>query len=387
MAIAWAIAVAAAVAGADLRVDGGVRTEGRSRAVDTRGVGRIDGMEVAVRPQVLLGLLSPDVDLDARYAPVLRAADVTTTARPDVLHVGELGARTRLGPAWTLRGSAGGERGTTDLVTEARLRGEAPQAIPTTSDLRFATARAGAALDGKLDPRTTLALGAGWSAGGGDDAASRALLPFARALSGNARVEWNATYLDVLTLQGTALGSRIADGRDAGVATLLGGWRHRIDRQLEARAGAGAAASLEDGRAQPRRRSLMPAGELGLAHASERLHLTEDAIVRLGSAVDRVTGTVDRTVEGELVARWAPTPSLAFAARAAAAFVRHEAGDGRRGSADVRVEQRLSRYLSLGFGVYAGWQRSADPALPSFVEGGAFGAFSVELARGGTGRP
>jgi hypothetical protein len=385
--VAWALAIASSLLGADLRVDGGVRLDGRSRTVDVAGAQRNTAVEVAARPSASLTVVAPDVQIAGRYAPVLQASDVLLSARTDVLHFADVRGRLRLDPTWMLGTVVSGERGTTDLLTEARLRGAAPETLPTTGALAFSSLRADLALDGRIDPRTAVAFSAGWGARGGDDAASRALLPFEHTIRGSARADWNATRLDVLSLQATALGTRLADGREGGFAMFLAGWRHRIDREIEARAAAGAAAARDDAPAQPRRAELVPAGEIGVAHASERHHLADEALVRLGSSLDRVTGTVDRTVELEASARWLPDPPLTLAFRGVAAFVRHDAGDGRRGSVDVRVDRRLSAYLSMGLGVYAAWQRSSDPALVSFAEVGAVFGIAVDLAQAAAPRP
>jgi len=397
VAIAWAIAVASSVLGATLRLDGGVRVEGSSRTVDASGLERTTTVAISAQPQVALTLAAPALELGARYAPALRAADVLLSSRTDVLHVAEVRARYLVMPTWSVLATAGAERGTTDLLTESRQRPAAtPEAVPTTAKLRYAAARADLAVEGSLDPRTTLSFGAGWFAGGGDDADSRGVLPVERGLRGNARLQWNATRLDVLAIQCTARGSRLStEGREA-LATALGLWRHRVGREVEARAGAGAAAFWEDVPGPPaaagqpvelrRRTGFLPLGELGVARASERLHLDQDAAVRLGAVVDRVRGSIDRVLEAEVSSRWTPNPALSFGARAVALFARQDGGDVRRGSADVRADWRVHPRTALGFGLYGSWQDtrgtgspSTAPALPAFVEAGAFASVRLDL--------
>jgi len=382
VAVAFAIAIAWAALGADLRVDAGIRMEGRSRTNETRGLERVTTADVSTTARAALELVAPDFGLRALYTPTLRAPDVLTSTRPDVLHVAELRAQLRMLPTWSIVAAAAGQRGTTDLLAETRRRGTAPEAVPTTAQLRYASAGADVTLEGTADPRTTVRLTAGFSAGGGDDAASRALLPFERAVRAAAMVDWSATRRDVISAQGGAVAARFTGDREAGLALLTAGWRHQIDRTIAGRVRAGATASHDDTPSERARRTLVPSGEVGVAHAFERLHTAEDLAVRIGMAVDRVRGTVDPQLEAEASTRWSPTTTWSLAGRAVAALVRQDAGDARRGSLEVRVDWGVSRQTSVGLGLYGQWQRSPDPLLPSFVEGGAFGSFAFDLRRG-----
>lgn len=394
MPVAWAVALAASVLGAELRLDGGARLEGRSRTNDTEGMGGVPGerrttVEAALMPRVGASVLSPDVDLRAQYLPTLRAPDVLTSTSPDVLHAAELRARIRLLPAWTLGLGGAGERGRTDLVSESRRRQAPPESIPTTATLRYAAARLQLTLEGALDPRTALTFGAVAFFGGGDDAASREVMPVERGVSASANLELGVTPRDALSAQATALGVRFLGDREAALSTATAAWRRNLTRTVTGRARAGALTSWSRAPGEPVHRALLPTGELGLSHASERVHTSEDLAVRLGAGVDRIRGTVDRQVELAASARWAPLSVWSFGATATGALVRQAAGRSRRAAAELRLEWAHSPQLTAALGVYGHLQRAAAPsqpgeaALPSFVEGGAFLSLSADVPRRG----
>ncbi len=380
-AVAFAIAIASSVLGASLRLQAGVRTEGRSRTLDGPGVARLTTAEVGLAPRAALELAAPDLVLRAAYTPALRAPDVLTSTEPDVIHEGEVRARLHVLPAWWVTAVAGGERGTTDLLAESRRRAVVPEAVPSTESLRYVAARADLTLAGTFDLRTTGSLTAGWFAGGGDDPASLVILPYQRGVRGGARLDWNATRRDVVGIDVAALGARLTGEREAALASATAGWRRQLTRTVEGRLRAGALASFDDAPGRSGDRELRPTGEAGVVHASERLHTSEEAYLRLGATLDRIRGTVDRSLELVISSRWAATRAISLGGHARAVLVSQETGESRRGSVELRADWRLSPHTSVGMGGYGQWQRTPDPVLPSFVESGAFVSFSVELPR------
>lgn len=382
MPAAWALALLSSVLGADLRVDGGVRTESRYRTNDTEGAERLTTAEVSVIPRIGIELTGPDGALGAQYLPTLRAPDVLTSLEPDVLHVAELRGRLRLAPVWTLTTVAGGERGRTDLLAESRRRPTTPEAIPTTAVLRYASARVELAVEGTLDPRTSLRLTAGGFAGGGDDQASRLIMPIERRVQAGAGVEWSATRRDTLALQLSGLGAEVANRRDAALGSLTVGWRRALERNVEARIRAGALGSWSAAPGEHTHRALLPTGEVGVTHTSERHHTSEDLSVRLGAAVDRITGAVEQQVEATASSRWAPVPGWSFGARLGAARGRQGPARSDRGAFELRADWAISAQLTAALGLYGSWQDAAPP-LPSFKEGGAFLSLALDLPRHG----
>lgn len=381
MAAAWAIALASSLLGA-VRAEGGLRAEGRTRTLDASGAERVTTAEVSATPRVALEYVGADLAARAQYGATLRAPDVLTSTRPDVLHAAELRTRLRLLPAWSATALAGGERGRTDLITADRRRqAAAPEAVPTTRVIRYASLHGDLLLDGGFDPRTTVTVTAGAFAGGGDDSTSRDVLPLERGVRAGGTLAWSATRRDVLGLEASALRVTFTGDREAALASLTAGWRRHLLRTVQGRVRAGAMATFSDAPEEDARRARLPIGEAGLAHASERLHLAEDVAVRLGAAVDRVSGTVERQVAVTALARWAPTP-WSLAAQAAAARVRQGAALSQRAALELRVERVLSAQLSAGLGLHGRWQRTPDPAFPSFAEWGAFLSLSVALPRG-----
>jgi hypothetical protein len=378
VAIGWAIALASTVLGADLRLDAGLRAETRSRTVDARGQERQTTAEVSATPRVGADLIDPDLVLRAQYAATFRAPDVLTSTSPDVLHAAELRATLRLVPAWTLGAVAAAERGTTDLVAESRLRQTLPDAVPTTAALRYAALRGDLALEGAIDPRTRLNLSAGAFESGGDDAASRAVLAVERGLRSTGTLDWNAGRRDVVTVQETALAVRFMGDRRAAVGTLTGGWRRQLDPELQGTVRAGALGAWSDAPGESPRRTLLPAGEIGAAHASERWHTSEDAVIRMGAGVDRVTGVIERQVEVGASVRWAPASAWSLGGHLSGARVRQGPESGQRGALELRVEWTITPGLSAALGVYGQLQRVPGPA-PSFWEGGGLASFAVDL--------
>lgn len=392
--VALLVASLALGAPGDLRLDAGLRLEGRARTLSNEaGADDSPGDAVAV-PRIAITQSGPDLRVGAAYAPRLRAPDLGTRADLVFLHVAELRAQLRQGPSWVLTAEARGERGTTDLLTLSRVADTELETITTTGRLRYRALRGNVGGEWRASPRTTLTTRAGAFVEGGEGALAEAARPLRRGVRGDAGWSFRASRLDDLGLRVSALGTRLDGGPSSSVATLEASWRRRLARALQAWAGAGATSAYEDPEGPTSNRELLPSAELGFAHTpppplpsesedapareSPEPRISSRAALRLSPSIDRATGTVDQQLEGTARAEWPVRPRWALGAAATAAVVWQEPGDTRRGRLEARVGWSMTPRVRLGLGVYGSVQRPSDPALPSFTEVGALASIDLE---------
>ncbi len=375
LAVALAFALATGAPG-DLQLDAAVGTLGRTRTTVPSAGPSSTVAEATVMPRVAAGIAGTELTAGLTYQPVLSAPDLTTRAAMDVLHAADARAELRLDPLWRLAGTAAAARGTTDLLTESRRSPTDLQTIPTTGTLTYRAARAELRLDGALDARTSVSTSAGWFLDGGEDAASRALVPVERGIRAEGALRWRATPLDRL------------DGRVAGTrATLLDRttylveatttWRRTLAATREVWVGGGAIGADTSDRGGTRAR-VFPAAELGLSQVSLPLRLSTQLLARAGATINRATGEAAPQLEAIGSARWQLATAWSLSGRGAVADARLSAGEVRRLSAETRLDWTATAHLLLGFGVFADWQLAAAPGLPSIREGGLFVAAAAD---------
>ena len=378
MVVAMAL-VLTLVSGApgDLQLDASVATLGRTRTLlPSRGPPTTTA-EAMVMPRLAAGAAWPDVSAGVSYQPVLSAPDLTTSSTMDVLHVAEARGRLRLDGPWRLSGVATGSRGTTDLLAESRRNPTALQTLTTTETLTYRAARGDLRLEGALDPRTSVVAAAGWFLDGGEDAASRAILPVQRGARAEGTLRWSATPLD--RLDGRVAGTR-ADllQRTTYLVEATGTWRRHLARTRDVWLGGGVAgADTQDPGA--RRTRAYPAAELGISDADPARGVSLQLVARTGAVIDRATDEAAPQLEAVGSARWRLATAWALSTRAAAADSRLSAGDVRRLSAESRLDWTATRSVVLGAGVFLDWQLAAAPGLPSVREGGVFVAAFADV--------
>ncbi|ABC82538.1 hypothetical protein Adeh_2768 [Anaeromyxobacter dehalogenans 2CP-C] len=418
---AAALALASLLLGAgELRVDSGVRIEGLARQFSPEH-GRDDrALDGVVAPRAGLDWrAAPELRLWATYVPRLRAPDLTRSVDLVVLHTGVLRAEIRPDPAWRLAARAGGERGTTDLVTESRATGVELQTITTLRRLRYRAARADVELErlpgrraqaqrlageGLLQalhlaihppvlPDLRLAFGA--FVDGGEGAAAEALLPLERGVRAEATAGWSVTRLDRVGFRLAAVGTRIERGMTSAIATADALWRRRLTRELDGWAGAGAAGVHEDPPGGTASTRAFPSAELGLARLPSAGAGVEDAeasagrpsflsavatlaVLRLAPAVDRATGEANPELEGTLSAGWLATPRWSLSLAGMGAVVRDGGENTRRWRIEARTSWTPVPTVQLSVGVYGLRQRTPMPDVPSFDEWGAFLALELD---------
>jgi hypothetical protein len=219
----------------------------------------------------------------------------------------------------------------------------------------------------------------GWFIGGGEDAASRALAPVERGVRAEGMLSWSATRRDRLVGHLDAIGAELLD-RTTAIAAITGTWRRRFTPQVEGRMGGGALVGVMRDPASGERREIAPAAELGLANTDARRELFEDVAVRLGATIDRATGEVARQLEATAIAGWAFARRWTLSGRGGATWSWVPSGDVARVSLATQLGWAALEHVTLGGGVYADWQHTASPALPSFYEGGVFVSASAATA-------
>ncbi|WP_245529789.1 hypothetical protein [Anaeromyxobacter dehalogenans] len=392
-----ALALASLLAGAgELQLEPGLRLEGRGRQLSPRDGADDRTLEAVATPRAALRwLAAPRLRVGGSYAPRLRAPDLTRSSDVVVLHTAELRAELHPDAAWRLSAVAGGERGTTDLLTESRTLGTELQTITTTRRLRYRAARVELGLEGRAGPRTELRALAGAFLEGGDGAAAEATLPVQRGARAEASVTWALTRLDRLGLRLTGRGARLDRGPTSAIATADALWHRRLARAVDAWAGGGVAGAYEDPRGDTATRELLPSGELGIAHtpvapaaaapgeeparATPSTALATRLVVRLAPAIDRATGAADPQLDATLGLAWPVAPRWSLSGAAVGAIARQSGHDTRRARLEAGLQWAATSAVHLGLGVYASRQRTAIPSVPSFDESGAF----VSLDLGG----
>jgi hypothetical protein len=378
------IAVAAAAWG-DLQLDAAVATGARTRTTLASGAPTTTAAEATVEPRVGAALAGPDLGVAVGYRPILRAPDLLTRDHFDVLHAADVRAQLRLDPIWQLTALAAGARGRTDLLSESRRAPADIETITTRQVVLYRSTSADLRLEGAPDPRTRIAASAGWFAGGGEDAASRALIPVERRVRGEGMLSWNATRRDRLVGRVDATGVEILDRKTA-IAGITGTWRRQLTPQVEARMGGGAIGAVARDPAGADRRELFPSAELGIANADPRRALTEEFALRLGATIDRATGELAPQLEATATAGWAFARRWTLSGRGGATRSWLPSGDVSRVSIATHLGWVALEDVTLGGGVYADWQRTATPGVPSFYEGGVFVSASAAAGTGGAGR-
>ncbi len=381
---ALAIALALAAPG-DLDLEAGVSSGGRTRTAAASGGSATTTAEATLAPRVSAALAGPDLGATVAYHPLLRAPELFTRSNVDVLQAGTMSARLRLDPAWQLAATAAGARGRTDLLTEGRRAPTNLETITTIQTLRYRSVRADVHLDGSPDARTTLTTSAGWFLDGGEDAASRAQFPVERGVRGEGVLSWSATRRDRLAARIDATGAELL-GRTAGIAGLTGSWRRSLTPVVEGWAGGGAIGAVVRDPVAGQRGQVIPSAELGIARTDARHHLTAQVVARTGATIDRATGDVARQLETVATAGWGLARAWTLSAQGAATVVRLPSGDVRRLTAETHAVWAGIEHVTLGGGVYADWQRAAQPGLPSFYEGGLFVTVSADTAVRGPAR-
>lgn len=359
------------------RLDVGVRAEERTRSFEQGGE-RATLSALEALPMVRVAVDGAEGTAAIAYVPRLRIPDLGAGADLAFLHVAEARIASRPG-ALVLRATASAARGEVDLLTERRDTPEL-QALRTTTLVRTTTARADAALEARPDRRAHVTAAMGWELSNGDDSASRQLLPLARTARASAALAWDASRRDVLSARSGAQATDFPGTRLLAVADLEGGWRRRISRDLSAWISGGASWSLEDPRGGRASRALLPAGEAGAALVPAR-GVTASTAARLRTAIDRATERVMPRLELDASLAWPVGRGWTAGARALGAATRGEDGRLRIGRAELRTDRPLGRRTTVGGGVYGEWQRSRDPALPSFSEAGLFVALGWDPPR------
>jgi len=361
----------------DLQLDASVATLGRSRTLlPSRGPSTTTA-EAMVMPRLAAGTAWSDVSAGVSYQPVLSAPDLTTSSTMDVLHVAEARGQLRLDGPWRLSGVAMGSRGTTDLLAESRRNPADLQTLTSTGTLTYRAVRGDLRLEGALDPRTSVVAAAGWFLDGGEDAASRAILPVQRGARAEGTLRWSATPLD--RLDGRVAGTR-ADllQRTTYLVEATGTWRRHLARTRDVWLGGGVVgADTQD--PGTRRTRAYPALELGISDADPARGVSLQLVARTGAVIDRATGEAAPQLELVGSARWRLATAWALSTRTAAADSRLSAGDVRRLSAEHRLDWTATRSVVLGAGVFLDWQLAAAPGLPSVREGGVFVAAFADV--------
>ncbi len=379
-----AVAIALVAAG-DLQLDAGVATGARTRTALASGGPATTTAETTVEPRVGAALAGPDLGFAVGYHPLLRAPDLLTRGRFDVLHAADARAHLRLDPVWQLAALAAGARGRTDLLTESRRAPADIQTITTRQLIHYRSARADLRLEGAPDPRTTITASVGWLLDGGEDAASRALIPVERGVRGEGVLSWSATRRDRLQAHLNATGAEILD-RTTAIGAITGTWRRRLTPRVEAWTGGGAIAAMMRDPTSGERREIIPSAELGIANTDARHEVAEELAVRLGATIDRATGAIARQLEAGATVGWAFARTWRLSGRGAAMWSRLSSGDVRRVSLETHLDWAALEHVTLGGGIYADWQRTASLGLPSFYEGGVFFSASAGTAGRGAAR-
>lgn len=371
MPAALGLLLGLALAADGLALEAGVAAEARSRSLSVDGAPWLHTLELAVFPRAGLVAERGDLRLSATYAPRLVAADTFTSDQVDVLHEVRLAGRALPARWLELTAAGSGASGTTRLIQAARRPDATAELLATASSVTIAQLEASLAVIARADPRTAATAELAWSQGGGVDAADRILVPVERRLRLDAELRRRVTRLDALAAVAWAEDVRFAGGDLARFALLSLAWRRQVEAGLEAWGSGGGGVSATEHAPRPAARRVTWAAEAGVQHTSAP-GLAQRLVLRASPAVDRLTGAVDRRAEAELGGDWVPAPAWRVGGRAVATLLQRAAGDAHLLYLDVRLDRAVARRATLGAGLYATRQETSDPALPSFLEVGAF---------------
>ncbi|BDG04618.1 hypothetical protein [Anaeromyxobacter oryzae] len=368
------VTVAALVLGApgvDLRA--GVDALERTRVTTVAGES-LTTTAIEATPAAALDLRGVDLDVGAGYAPVLRVPQVEGAAELDVLHRGDLHLLARLSPTWRAYAAVGGEAGTTDLRTSTGSPGVASP-VPTLAIVRTARIEGRGYVEGRLDPRTIGAVRVRVTAGGGDDLASRVLVPVQQTLEAEGRIAWNATRHDVLaTRLDAGTGRTPATGALYRYATLSSGLAHRYSPALEA-SGAVGVSWLRSVEYPDRHLSgLEPAGEAAITHSLQRPARIDTRLeVRLAPYLDPLVGGANQRLHAAASSMWQISTQWKVAARGAMGRSLTGAQRAFDSFAEVRLDWAPAERLGFGIGATSDWQRARPgTGLPAYTEYGVF---------------
>ncbi len=376
-ALVTVAALALGAPGVELRASAGALERTR---MTTQGGETLTTTALEATPAVALDLRGPDVEVGAGYAPVLRVPEVGGGAELDLLHRADLRLLARVAPTWRADLSVEGEAGRTDLRTSVVDAG-AGNAIPTLAIVRTARIGARGRLEARLDPRTLVAVRLQGSAGGGQDAASRALLPVQQTVEGEGRLAWNATRHDVLStrLQGGA-GRTPTTGARYGYATLTGGLAHRFAPALEASGGLGVAALHGVDDSDRHLVAFEPSAEAAVTHAVERPARIDTRLeVRLAPYLDTLVGGANQRLQATATSGWRFSQAWRIGARGTVGRALSGPARALGSSAEVRLDWVPADHVRLGIGATGEWQRArAGSGLPEFTDYGVFVAAGLD---------
>ncbi len=357
------LALAMALLGAGLAVDGSTRLEGRAGSVEGQAPDA-----VAWSADVLARASGPDGTLGLGLSP---SAVVSQDSQLMLRGFAEGGLR--LDRGWLrLRERLG--YGKVDLsplgAVAAPPAGEVPQPVQRPPASRFVPVQetsTAVELELAATNRLRFSSQAAWNVSGGSDAAARETLPLARGPLARAQLEWQASRLETLRAEVTGSDTRYSNGRRASVAGLTAGYRTLLGRDSDLSLSAGPAVGRAEIDATAPR--VLP---YLLASADYRLTVRNTAVT-LGSAVapmgDPLTGDLIERGSLRASAAWNPPRSIGWSAHLIGSLALTSGStavtSAQRG--DQFLEAELSATLPLGksSGLSAGARAAfASRALP-----------------------
>src|SRR4051794_26213310 len=339
------LALAMALLGAGLAVDGSMRVEGRAGpAVDAQNPDAL-----AWSGDVRARTSGPDLALNLGLQPSAVASQGSQLMLRGFAEVG-----LRLDRGWLrLRERLGyGKVDLSPLAGATPLApGEALQPVQPPPASRFVSveeSNTAVELELAASNRLSFASQAAWAVSGGTDTNARGALPLAYGPQARAQLEWKASRLDTLRAELTGSDTRYSNRHRATVAGLTTGLRTLVTRDSELSLSAGPGV----GRAQSDREDARVLPYL-LASADYRVTVKNTA-VSLGSSVepmgDPLSGDLVERGSLRASAAWNPPRSIGWSARVigSLALTSGSGGVSSAHSGDKFLEAELGATLPLG---------------------------------------
>ncbi|HET9754856.1 MAG TPA: hypothetical protein VFP52_17920 [Myxococcales bacterium] len=375
------LALAIALLGAGLAVDGSLRAEGRAGSV-------VEGQNpnsIALSGDVLAQVPGPDGALRLGLQP-----SAVVSQQTELMLRGFAEGGLRLDRGWLrVRQRLGyGKVDLSPLASATPLApGEALRPVQPPPTSRFVSVQeSNTALELELaaSSRLRFTSQAAWAVTGGTDAVARETLPLARGPQARAQLEWRASRLDTLRAELTGSDTRYSNGRRASVAGLTTGWRTVLTREAELSLAAGPGVGRAEIDGQDVR--VLP---YVLASADCRVTV-RSSVVSLGSSVepmgDPLSGDVIERGSLRASVGWNPPHAIGWNARVVGSLAL-TSGSGSATSArsgdqylqgELGATYPLGPSSSLSAGARAAFASRPLPGQPG-RQWGAFLGYSVQF--------
>lgn len=342
----FAVSIAAADAGAALRVEARERTAEPAEPASSI-------QELQLDASLRGALLEPTLRLFGAYEPRLRANQHGGLV--EAWHQASAGVLWNASATSALRLDQRCAYGETDFSL-LLAPGAPPDRLPQARTATLLRTSTSASLESAISARLRWTALAAFEVSGGADRASRESVPLQRGPSASLRAEWDASAADALSAALAASFTRLSSGLSADVATIEGSWSRR-DAARSVGLGAGAGVSSDGARAQ-----ILPVAS-ARARADLAPRLAADAAARVAPIADWLGAGVYERAELGGSLTYGATRALSLGLRGGGSLALTRVAGRRGGVAQSQADASLllDRGVTASAGLRCAWVSDLEP--------------------------